>query len=205
MVGQGIWCVVELRERNKSKLTGGMEIMQYAIELYFDKKIEEKIYLLANQIADAGISTKYLEWKTRPHITLACFNDVDEKECINKLKVFAQHHKKQFASLASVGMFVDTKTIYLAPVMTSSMYQFQKELHDLFSEFDTKGSEWYMPNRWVPHCTIALTKDDKEDTFFKASDLVLHQFEKMFGEFTSIGLVKISFPVEEIFTIDLNG
>ncbi len=178
--------------------------MKYAVELYFDKEIEEKIYLLANQIADAGISTKYLEWKTRPHITLACFNDVDEEQCINKLNVFAQSHKKQLAGLASVGMFVDTKTIYLAPIMTSSMYQFQKELHDFFSEFDTTGHEWYMPNRWAPHCAIALTKDDKEDAFFKASDLVLHQFEKMFGEFTSIGLVKISFPVEEVFTAELN-
>ncbi len=178
--------------------------MKYAIELYFDPKIEEKIYVLANKIADNGISTKYLEWKTRPHITLACFNDVDEEQCINKLIVFAQSHKKQLAGLASVGMFVDTKTIYLAPIMTSSMYQFQKELYDFFSEFDTKGHEWYMPNRWVPHCAIALTKDDKEDAFFKASDLVLHQFEKMFGEFTSIGLVKISFPVEEVFTAELN-
>ncbi len=121
--------------------------MKYAIELYFDKKIEEQIYLLANQIADAGISTKYLEWKTRPHITLACFNDVDEEQCINKINVFAQNHKKQLAGLASVGMFVDTRTIYLAPIMTNSLYEFQKELYDYFCGFDTKGHEWYMPNR----------------------------------------------------------
>ena len=59
------------------------------------------------------------------------------------------------------------------------------------------------PDRWVPHCTIALTKDDPEDEFFKASDLVLHEFEKMAGEFTSLGIVKVSFPVEEIMTIEL--
>ena len=28
--------------------------------------------------------------------------------------------------------------------------------------------------------------------------------EKIYGEFTSIGLVKITFPVEEIFTINLS-
>ncbi len=178
--------------------------MKYAIELYFDKKSEDKVYTLANQIASAQISTKYLDWKTRPHITLACFNDVDEELCISKLKVFAQNHQRLPAGLASVGMFVDTKTIYLTPVMTSSMYQFQRELHEALSEFDTRGHEWYTPNRWVPHCAIALTKEDKDEAFFKASDLVLHQFEKIFGEFTAIGLVKISFPVEEIFAIELN-
>lgn len=178
--------------------------MKYAIELYFDKKAEEKVYSLANKIADAQISTKYLDWKTRPHITLACFNDVDEKLCISKLQEFAQNHQKMLAGLASVGMFVDTKTIYLAPIMTSDMYQFQRELHEDLCDFDTQGHEWYIPNRWVPHCAIALTKEDEEEAFFKASNLVLHQFEKIFGEFTAIGLVKISFPVEEVFTIELN-
>ncbi len=178
--------------------------MKYAIELYFDKNVEDKVYSLANKIADAHISTKYLDWKTRPHITLACFNDVDEEQCISKLKTFAGNHQKMLAGLASVGMFVDTKTIYLAPIMTSDMYQFQRELHEYLCDFDTQGHEWYTPNRWVPHCAIALTKEDEEDAFFKASDLVLHQFEKIFGEFSAIGLVKISFPVEEVFTIELN-
>ena len=45
------------------------------------------------------------------------------------------------------------------------------------------------------------SKDD--DAFFKASDLILHEFEKMSGQFVSIGLVKITFPAKEIFTVDL--
>ena len=48
--------------------------MRYAIEMYFDKETEEKIMRLAQKIADAGLSTKYLEWKTRPHVTLAAFD-----------------------------------------------------------------------------------------------------------------------------------
>ena len=64
--------------------------MQYAIELYFDKKTEEQLYDLAKSVANAKLSTKFLEWKTRPHLTLACFNDVDEEKCIELLKSFAQ-------------------------------------------------------------------------------------------------------------------
>mgnify|MGYP007111799608 CR=1 FL=1 len=52
--------------------------MQYAIELFFDKETEASLFELAKKVADANLSTKYLEWKTRPHVTLACFNDVDE-------------------------------------------------------------------------------------------------------------------------------
>lgn len=177
--------------------------MQYAIELYYDEKTERKLMNLAQKIADEKISTRFLEWKTRPHLTLACFNDVDETDCAEKVKNFAMSHKVMPAYIDSLGMFTDTKTIFVSPVMNQGMYQFQRELHESLSDFDASGWEWYVPDRWVPHCTIALTCDDEENAFFRASDLLLRNFEKICGEFTSIGLVKITFPVEEIFSIEL--
>ncbi len=178
--------------------------MKYAIELYFDKETEKKLNHLAQKIADKHISTKFLEWKSRPHLTLACFNDVDECHCIEKLKDFASTHKTLPAYISSIGMFNDTKTIFVSPIMNSSMYQFQRELYECLNNFDTTGWEWYAPNRWVPHCTIALTADDEPEAFFQASDLLLREFQKISGKFTAIGLTKITFPVEEIFTVELN-
>ena len=60
--------------------------MQYAIELYYDKETEQKLFNLAKRVADEKLSTKFLEWKTRPHLTLACFNDVNETKCIQRLR-----------------------------------------------------------------------------------------------------------------------
>jgi len=177
--------------------------MQYAIELYYDKSTEQKLFSLAQKVADEKLSTKFLEWKTRPHLTLACFNDVDETKCINIINDFASKHKVLPAYIGSVGMFNDTKTIFVSPVMNRSMYELQSELHDHMKDFDTSGWEWYCPNRWVPHCTIAMTHEDEEDVFYKASNLILHEFKKMSGEFVAIGLVKITFPVNEIYTIEL--
>ena len=56
----------------------------------------------------------------------------------------------------------------------------------------------------MPYCTLALTKEDDEDIFFKASDLILREFEKISWKFVSIVLVKITFPVDEIFTVELS-
>lgn len=179
--------------------------MQYAIELYYDKETEHKLYTLAKRVADAKLSKKFLEWKTRPHLTLACFNDVDEEKCIKLLREFAQSRKRMTAFIGSVGMFNDTRTIFASPVMNADMYRFQRELHECLKDFDSSGWEWYQPDRWVPHCTLALTKEDGEDAFYKASDLILHEFRKMSGSFVSIGLVKVTFPVEEIFTIELGA
>ncbi len=135
--------------------------MQYAIELYYDKETENKLFAPAKSIADRKISTKFLEWS-------------------------------------------DTKTIFVSPVMNSRMYQFHRELHEQFRDFDTNGWEWYCPDRWVPHCTIALTREDEKEAFFQASDIILRTFEKMSGQFTSLGLVKIIFPVKEIYSVELS-
>lgn len=177
--------------------------MQYAVELYYDEETQNKISALAEMIAQKKISTKFLEWKTRPHLTLACFHDVDECLCIEKLKLFAQNHKTLPISIDSVGMFNDSKTIFLSPTMTRDMYQFQRELHNSLNGFDTQGWEYYCPDQWVPHCTVALTREDKEEAFFQASELILHEFRKMSGEFVEIGLVKVTFPVQEIYTVKL--
>lgn len=177
--------------------------MQYAIELYYDEETEKKLSALVQKVADEKLSTKFLEWKTRPHLTLACFNDVDEAKCTELLKEFSANHKVMPAYIGSVGMFNDTKTIFVSPIMNKSMYQFHSELHTALGDFDSAGWEWYCPDRWVPHCTIALTKEDADEVFYRASDLILHEFEKIAGEFTAIGLTKVTFPVQEIYAIDL--
>ena len=160
--------------------------MMYAIEMYFDKVTEEKIMRLAQKIADAGLSTKYLEWKTRPHVTLAVYNDIDVDRCAQLLEKFANDHKTFPALFDAVGMFNYTKTIFLSPLM---------------QEFEASAWAWYkQPDCWVPHCTVALTSEDEENVFYKASDLVLHAFKKLEGVYTSVGLVKITFPVEELAT-----
>ena len=176
--------------------------MQYAIELFFDKETQDTLFHLAERVAEEHLSTKYLEWKTRPHITLACFNDVDEEKCTAVLKNFAQARKAMPAYIGSVGMFTDTKTIFASPIMTAGMYQMQRELHAAMCDFDTTGWEWYLPDIWVPHCGLALMAEDPEENYYKACDLVLREFTKLSGSFVSIGLVKISFPVEEICTLE---
>ena len=177
--------------------------MQYAIELYFDEETEKKLTNLVQRLADESLSTKFLEWKTRPHLTLACFNDVNEQKCIEQLKKFAHEHKAIPSYISSIGMFNDTKTIFVSPTMNKSMYHLQAELHECLSDYDSTGWEWYYPDNWVPHCTLALTGEDEDEIFYKASDLILHEFKKMSGEFVAVGLVKITFPVNEIYTVDL--
>ena len=68
---------------------GECKIMQYAIELFFNEEMEKELFHYAQRIAEEKLSTKYLEWKIRLRITLACVHDVDEKACTETIKLFA--------------------------------------------------------------------------------------------------------------------
>ena len=177
--------------------------MQYAIELYFDEKTEEKLWALGRHVSESGISDGWVKWKTRPHITLACFSDADEELCVQKLRAFAKECPRIPAYIGSVGMFTDTGVVFASPIMTSKMYDLQRKLHEQMSGFDTTGWEWYLPDRWVPHCGLAMTEGEPRENFFKAADLILHEFEKLAGEYVSVGLVKITCPVQELVTFPL--
>lgn len=83
------------------------------------------------------------------------------------------------AYIGSVGMFNDTKTIFVSPIMNQRMYRLHSELHEQLKEFDATGQNWYRPENWAPHCTLALTKDGDDSAFYKASDWVLHECQKL--------------------------
>lgn len=110
--------------------------MLYAIELYFDKETEQSLLNLAKEVADKNLSTKFLEWKTRPHLTLGCFHDVEEQKCARQLEGFAKNHDPIAVCLASVGMFVDTRAIFASPVMTEgTKQQILRRLQNLLSVY----------------------------------------------------------------------
>lgn len=77
-----LWCYESRTERvslcgsilscNKIRQMKGL-CMQYAIELYFDPKTEEKLWELPRKIAAEHISTKYLEWKPSPPFDAGMF------------------------------------------------------------------------------------------------------------------------------------
>ena len=178
--------------------------MTYAIELFFNKEMENKLFHYVERIAEERISSRFLEYKARPHVALAGFNDVDEKECIEKLKEFAKKQNAIPAYICSLGVFTDTKTIFASPIMTDELHRIHRELHECLCCFDTKGYEWYIPGRWVPHSTVAMMKGESGEAFVKACNLVVREFEKINGVFESIGLVRITPYAEEIFTFELN-
>ncbi|WP_346886967.1 2'-5' RNA ligase family protein [Clostridium sp. UBA1056] len=173
--------------------------MRYAVELYFDKNTEEEILKLAQGIANAGISKKYLEWRTRPHITIAIFNDIDIEKCDKILKEIVKDTRTFPALLSSIGVFNNTRTVYLAPVVCDELINLHKRVHKAFDFCDLNGWEYYTAGQWVPHCAIMLGSEDEESALVEATRYVIENY-KVFenSRYEEIGFVEIAMPVKEL-------
>ena len=173
--------------------------MKYAVELYFDKDTEEKIFKLAQGIANAGISKKYLEWRTRPHITIAIFNDIDIEKCDKILKEIAKDTRTFPALLSSIGVFNNTRTVYLAPVVCDELINLHKRVHKAFDFCDYSGWEYYTTGQWVPHCAVMLGSEDEESALVEATRYVIENY-RVFenSRYEEIGFVEVAMPVKEL-------
>lgn len=180
--------------------------MKYAVELYFDKDTEEKILKLAQGIANAGISKKYLEWKTRPHITIGIFNDIDIEKCDKILKEIVKDTRTFPALLSSIGVFNNTRTVYLAPVVCDELMDLHKRVHKAFEFCDYSGLEYYTAGQWVPHCAVMLGSEDEESALIEATRYVIENYQVIENSrYERIGFVEVAMPVKELKAHRLNS
>lgn len=170
--------------------------MVYAIELYFDKETEEKLMSLARGIEGTGIKNRYLDWGTRPHITLGLFNDIKVDECNKLLKEIADKMKSFPAKMSSIGVFNNTGCVFISPVINEGLFELQRRVHEVFSFCDHTGFEYYLPGSWVPHCAVMLGDSDNDD-LSKAAKYVIENYEPVEGSFCEVSFVEITMPVKE--------
>ena len=79
------------------------------------------------------------------------------------LREFARECPALRLHLASVGRFPSNEgVVFLAPVVTRKLLELHTRLHGMPPVAAGTRREYYLPGRWVPHCTIAegLEPDD---------------------------------------------
>ena len=171
--------------------------MLYAIELYFDKKTEEKIMNLPYELAEKGISKRYLEWKTRPHITIGLFNNIHIEDCDKLLDELARQVKSFSVHLSSIGVFNNSKCVFLSPVVTSELLELHRNIHNVFRFCDHTGYEYYLPDSWVPHCAVMLGDADDDNALSTSAKYIIENYEVLHGFFCEMSFVEIIMPVKE--------
>lgn len=176
--------------------------MTFSIGMYFDKATEQEIRRIWQAVAAGGKANYLYHSGDRPHITLAIMETLDLQQASHILREIASEWQVMEVSFQSIGIFPSTTAVFLAPVPTPGLLRLQKDLRialEGFTQF--QDSPYFLPGKWVPHCSIAIE--------FPAASLpgVVHQVLDevhlpLNGLITAIGVTSFH-PVQQLVVVDL--
>ncbi|MFP3378953.1 2'-5' RNA ligase family protein [Bacillus sp. SIMBA_069] len=162
----------------------------YAIIATFDRVFTNKIIELQNEITNI-IGTNQLAG-VEPHITLADYNEVDVNLYTKKLEEFVAVQENMAAiNFPSVGTFPTNGTIFLAPTIIDELLKLHHSYHDNFKTFHDNLNSYYVPGKWVPHCTIANKLHANQ--FLIAMEYIYEKFDYATASIEKLKLIKVNY------------
>lgn len=162
----------------------------YAIIATFDRVFTYKIRELQSELTNI-IGTNQLAG-VEPHITLADYNELDVNLYTEKLKEFVAFQENIAAvTFPSVGTFPTNGTIFLAPTITNELLRFHHSYHDYFKTFHDNLQSYYVPGKWVPHCTIANGLNSNQ--FLNVMEYIYEKFDVTLASIEKLKLIKVNY------------
>lgn len=133
--------------------------MPFAIELFFDGATEAAIRGIWKELAEREIAPYLHESGNRPHVTLAIYEQLGFAECERKLTMFAEQVSPFALALVHLGLFRPAQpqpVVFCAPAVTRRLLAIHAQVHDLLQGTGIAPVAGYLPDQWVPHCTLAV-------------------------------------------------
>lgn len=128
----------------------------YAVIAIFDHKTEQTIKNIWEELMDQSISFYAYEIEDRrPHITLASYNQLNQNDFIRDMDWFYDKQISVPINFNSIGSFLNSGTLYLSPTFTKGLFELHVNHHQHFKQYNDEPNSLYLPNNWIPHCTIA--------------------------------------------------
>ena len=164
--------------------------MPFAIEMFFDKEADLRIRQIWSKLANNKISSKMQVGGYRPHISLAVFEDYKQKEFDNMFKNFVQELPSLSLSLENIGIFpTDEGVVFLGVVITQELLSIHNNLHRMLSTLVSNSRQYYHPDKWIPHCTLAI--DLKPNKLIEAVRLCSKENLPITLQIHQIGIVEV--------------
>jgi RimJ/RimL family protein N-acetyltransferase len=164
----------------------------YAAQLFFDSGVEQAVRAVWREMAESGSAPYFDHSAERPHFTLSVYRSLDLAEARRRLADLASGQARLPVSFHSFGLFPSPKpAIFLGPLVTIALLELHTGVHERLDGLgEPTGSSFYLPGRWVPHCSLAIQFDSArmDEAWQIARRLAL----PLAGEICEIGLIEIS-------------
>ncbi|WP_442603126.1 2'-5' RNA ligase family protein [Paenibacillus sp. KN14-4R] len=165
----------------------------YAIELFFEAPFEQHVKNIWKELRDNNISSEMHDIiGLRPHITLAVYEDIP------KFSLYLKHFTNYFQNVHEVSLkfdvlafFPTSGTLFIDPTVTETLLRLHKEYHQEFNELMEFANQYYIPEQWDPHCTLAIKLSS--DKILEGMKYCYRDFKPLRSKIIEIGVVKLEY------------
>lgn len=161
----------------------------YGVIALFDEQTEQIIRNIWDELREKSISFYADEVvNRRPHITLASYNDFNKSNFVERMDDFYHEVPKLDISLSSIGSFLSSGALYFTPIVTRELMDFHSNHHKCFEQYNDDPESLYLPDRWIPHCTIAnrLSPEKLAEGFHYCS----RRNSTIYGKITEVAIIE---------------
>lgn len=130
--------------------------MPFAVELGFDEALSNAITELMERLETVGVGLSLRSLGFTPHLSLATCQAIDEDESRKLLRELARQTSPFPIAFEAAGAFPpEGATLFLVPATNLDLIRLHRTFWESFVLQAEEPSDFYTPERWVPHCTVA--------------------------------------------------
>ena len=173
----------------------------YAIVLYFDANTNDTIRKIIARTATLSGNNYMLDINIPPHVTLGCFFSDEHGHLTERVESFVKNITPFEVTFNAIGSF-EPYVLFASPMKDKKLTQLNALLHELLlSNYEPAENSNYLPDRWMPHCSLAVRLD--EEQFAKAKTIEAEIDLPFTARVTKIALAKCN-PYNEVAIWDIN-
>jgi 2'-5' RNA ligase len=136
--------------------------LDISLQLLFDNPSTERLRAVWQSQAEVTGSRTLLDGPYDPHITLGLFKNLDQEQFRSELRARARDFQEFEIRFGHIGQFSGEEgTLFLVPVHNKSLTKLHQSILGICDKL--KGAlarpEHYLPENWVPHCSISWRTD----------------------------------------------
>lgn len=164
----------------------------YGVIACFDNQTEKYFKNLWKLLVENDISYYSEEVEDRrPHITIADYNKLDEKKFIEDMDKFYGSKSGIQVTLSVLGTFLNSGTLFVAPTLSKELLSFHNNHHEYFKQYNDEPNSFYLPSKWIPHCTIANRLS--QEKLVEAFNYCSQNIGVIKAQISEISLIKVKY------------
>ncbi|MBD7969245.1 2'-5' RNA ligase family protein [Paenibacillus gallinarum] len=170
----------------------------YAVELFFEEEFEKYVKNIWKGLKDQNISSNMYDISyLKPHITMAVYSDIPSIESIcRRLSTYFDSVIELELKFDVLASFPTTGTLFIDPTVTEDLLKMHKKYHAEFSDLFEFSNPYYIPNNWVPHCTLAIRLSPEQ--ILDAMKYCYKDFVPLRSKVIEVGIVKLEYDSNNV-------